>query len=87
MGFRDYQAHYRDIIIPDNSQKTVTAFNELWFIIGDPVGIQVSSYYGWFNVPASGITENSHMHRGEIIIKNPDTVVRRIKFIQFIIIN
>ena len=88
LGYRKYHIRYRDIAVLPNSNVIVPAYNELWFAIDDPVGIRIESGYGVYDTTGSDtLFENKHEHRGEILITNPDTGLRRIKFIQAIIVN
>jgi len=87
LGYKNYHIRYRDLSINENGSETIKAFNEIWFIIGDPPGLVVESGYGIFDSTGDYVFDNVHQHRGEIVIKNPDAEVKRIKFIQLIIIN
>ena len=87
LGYEKFYIRYRDITIPPFSSQSYSAFNELWLIVDDPPGLLVESEYGIFDSTGTYISDNSHEHKGEIIITNPDAESKRIKFIQVIIIN
>jgi hypothetical protein len=87
LGYHNYHVRYRDLSIKESSSEEIKAYNELWFIVGDPQGLVVESAYGLFDSTGEYVFDNVHQHRGEITITNPDAEVKRIKFIQLIIIN
>ena len=87
LGYHNYHIRYRDVSVKANAKVILAAFNELWFISGDPNGIKVESGYGMYDSTGVYVYDNTHQHRGEITITNPDTDNKRIKFIQVIIIN
>lgn len=88
LGYKRYHIRYRDLTLQPAANVLLAAFNELFFIVGDPPGILVESSYGIYDTADFAIEENVHQHRGEIVINNPDaTDYRRIKFIQVIIID
>jgi hypothetical protein len=47
----------------------------------------VESHYGIYDTTGDYLAESIHQHRGDIIITNPGTEDKRIKFIQVVIIN
>ena len=53
----------------------------------DPQGLVIESDYGIYDSSGAYSSDNSHEHKGEIIITNPDAENKRIKFIQIVIIN
>ena len=75
------------MVIEANDIQVIMAYNELYFIIDDPPGLVVESDYGLYDSTDDPIPDSVHQHRGEIIIHNPGTGKRRIKFIQIIIVN
>ncbi|MDB5274471.1 MAG: hypothetical protein JWO58_2838 [Chitinophagaceae bacterium] len=88
LGYKKYHIRYRDIAVLPNSRIIIPAYNELWFIIDDPAGIRVESGYGVYDTTGElNSFDNNHQHRGEILILNQDTDIRRIKFVQAIIVN
>ena len=88
LGYQAYHTSYRDLAVLPNSKVIIPAYNQLWFVVGDPSGVRIESGYGVYDTTGSETSfENTHQHRGEIILHNPDTGIRRIKFIQAIIIS
>lgn len=87
LGFTDYHLRYRDLMIGKQSSMTVTAWNELYFIVDDPPDVIVESDYGIYDSTENPVQENVHQHRGEIVIRNKSTKSKRIKFVQVIIVN
>lgn len=87
MGYSTYRIRYRDLMIKSGSNISVSAFNELWFIIDDPAGLLVESHYGIYDTTGDYLAESIHQHRGDIVITNPGTEDKRIKFIQVVIVN
>jgi hypothetical protein len=87
LGFRKYYLRYRDLTILPSSSLSFTAYNELWYIVDDPPGLIVESDYGIYDSTGDYLSDNSHEHKGEILISNPDAENKRIKFIQVVIIN
>lgn len=87
LGYSNYHIRPRDFMIKGNSMKTLTAYNELYFIVGEPQGLLIESDYGVYDSTGSFIEENACMHRGEINITNQDTDPKRIKMIQIIIVS
>jgi hypothetical protein len=87
LGFTDYHLRYRDLMIVKQSSMTVTAWNELYFIVDDPPDVIVESDYGIYDSTENPVEENVHQHRGEIVIRNKSSKSKRIKFVQVIIVN
>lgn len=87
LGYHNYRIRHRDITIRPQAEESIAAFNELWFIVDDPPGLLIESYYGIYDSTGEYLFDNAHQHRGEIIIVNPDSEFKRIKFIQVIILN
>lgn len=87
LGYHNYHVRYRDFTVKALGKMILPAFNELWFIAHDPPGLIVESGYGVYDSTGDYISDNTHQHRGEILITNPDNESKRIKFIQVIIVN
>ena len=87
LGHEAHRVRYRDLVIEGGSTLIIPAFNELYFIVDDPPGLIVESAYGMYDSTDDPLAENVHEHRGEIVITNPGTGRRKIKFIQVIIVN
>jgi hypothetical protein len=87
LEYKRYHEHHRDFIMDAESMLTIQAYNELYFIVDDPIGIIVASDYGMYDSTDEPLEENVHQHRGEIIIQNPGMEKRRIKFIHVIMVN
>lgn len=87
LGFSRYHERLRDLTLEPGSIMRVDAYNELYFIVDDPPGVIVESDYGRYDSSDAPVGESIHQHRGEIIIRNPGTEKRRIKFIQVIMIS
>jgi hypothetical protein len=87
LGFRNYHIRYRDLTIKAGAIQRIPAYTELWFITDDPSGLIVESDYGIYDTTGVYLSDNSHEHKGEIVIENPGGDNKRIKFIQVIIIN
>ena len=87
LGYHNFHIRYRDFTVKANSKTLIPAFNELWFIANDPPGLIVESVYGVYDSTGEYLLDNSHQHRGEILISNPEQENKRIKFIQVIIVN
>lgn len=87
LGYRKYHLRYRDVTILPLASQTFRAYNELWLIVDDPPGLVVESDYGIYDSTGDYISDNTHEHKGEINITNPDGENKRIKFIQVIIVN
>lgn len=88
LGFCNYHIRYRDRVINPFAPVEIPAYNELFFIVDEPVGLMVESDYGFYNPQFDPPLElNQHEHRGRIVITNTGTTPVRIKFIQVIIVN
>lgn len=87
LGYTIFHLRYRDLVIEAGSSVTIQAYNELYFIVDDPSGLVIESDYGLYDSSDDPLPDNIHQHRGEIVITNPGTASRRIKFIQVIIVN
>jgi hypothetical protein len=87
LGYSKYYVRPRDLLIKSLEEVVIPAYNELFFIVDEPLGLIVESDYGVYDSTENAVPENIHIHRGEIIITNPGDVNRRIKFIQAIIVN
>ena len=86
LGFTRYHLSYHDRTIKGGSSEKLYAYNQLWYVVDDPVGLVVESDYGIYDSTGAYIKSNVHEHRGEIIITNPDSTDKKIKMIQVIII-
>lgn len=82
-----WHVQYRDLALKALSKIEIPAFNELWFLVGEPIGIWIDSDYGVYDGSQINTHENAHEHRGLIIIENKSDQDMRIKFIQTIIVN
>lgn len=87
LGYSRHAIRYRDLVIDEAGTVRIPAYNELYFIVDDPPGLIVESDYGMYDTTDDPLPDNIHEHRGEIVIKNPGTGKRKIKFIQVIIIS
>lgn len=87
LGYNNYHLQFRDMVIKGNSKMILSAYNELYFIIDDPHGLQVESDYGVYDPVSGDVFDNIHQHKGEIIITNSEAANKRIKFIRVILIN
>lgn len=87
LGFSNYHIRYRNLLVLGISSLVVEAYNELYFIIGDPDNILIESDYGVYDSSEFYNGENIYQHRGEIVITNTSEPNQRIKFIQVIIVD
>lgn len=88
LGYSKYHFRYRDLLIEAGSMRIIDAYNQIFFLIGDPEGVLIESDYGMYDASGTnGIgTDNTHQHKGEIMISNPGAIARQVKFIQLIIV-
>jgi hypothetical protein len=87
LGYSNYHLRPRDLIIEAGGKVELPAYNELFFIVGEPPGVIVESDYGVYDSTDDPVLESIHVHKGEIKISNPGIEKRRIKLIQVIIVN
>lgn len=87
LAFSKYHERHRDFVLEAGSIIQVDAYNELYFIVDDPIGLVVESDYGMYDSTDNPLPENIHQHRGEIVIRNPGAGKRRIKFIHVILVS
>ncbi len=87
LGYKKYHIQYKDFFIRADSYTFIEAYNELYFVVGDPRGIVIESDYGIYNSTGQVLCDNEHQHKGEIILSNPGTEDKRVKFVQVIIVN
>jgi hypothetical protein len=87
LGYSKYHLRYRDLTIKQNSKVVINGWNNLFFLVDDPQGISIESEYGIYDTTGAYISDNAHLHRGEIEIANPQNCSIRVKFIQVIIIS
>jgi len=87
LGYTKYHIQYKDFFIRASSSTRIEAFNELYFVVGDPMGIVIESDYGIYNSTGAVLCDNEHQHKGEITLTNPGNDDKRVKFIQVIIVN
>lgn len=86
LGYSAYHIRHREFVLVESGNISINAYNEIYFIIDDPI-IRIESDYGIYNPVSPFIKENTYIHRGEIIISNPEAVIKRVKMIQVIIVN
>jgi hypothetical protein len=87
LGYNSYHSRYRDISLSSGGHVIIPAYNQLWFIVGDPSGVMIESDYGIYDSSGAYQSDNAHEHRGEIKLINHTNANKRVKFIQVIIIN
>ena len=87
LGYTNYHIQYKDFFIRAGSSTRIEAFNELYFVVGDPRGIVLESDYGIYDSTGQVLCDNEHQHKGEITLSNPGVEDRRVKFVQVIIVN
>jgi hypothetical protein len=87
LGYQNWHTRYRELTVLGTSKVSITAYNELWFIVDHPVGLIIDSDYGIYDSTGESSNENMHQHKGEITIENPESTPRKIIFIQVIIVN
>jgi hypothetical protein len=87
LGYRNYHIRYRDMNIKMESEIRIPAYTDLWFIVDDPLGFVIESDYGIYDTSGEFLFDNTHQHKGEILVKNVQLENKRIKFIQVIIVN
>ena len=87
LGFTNYHIRYRDFFIASKSSQSIDAWNELYFIVGEPQDILIDSDYGQYNTTISAQAENTYQHKGAITISNTADSGRRVKFVQVILVN
>lgn len=86
LGFSSWHLRYRDFMVQAASGFTIDAYNELFFIVGNPDDIIVDSDYGRYDSTGAYTGENTHQHRGLITVSNPTGSNKRVEFIQVIIV-
>lgn len=87
LGYKKFHIHYKDFFIRAQTSTRIEAFNELYFVIGDPQGIVIESDYGIYDSTGLVLCDNEHQHKGEITLLNPGNDDKRVKFVQVIIVN
>ena len=87
LGYTNYHIQYKDFFIRAASSTRIEAFNELYFVVGDPRGIVIESDYGIYDSTGLVLCDNEHQHKGEIILSNPGAEDKRVKFVQVIIVS
>lgn len=87
LGYQKYHIRYKDFNIPPSATMVLAAYNELYFVIGDPQDISIESSYGVYDTTGDPTASNVHEHRGEITVSNRGDEPRRVKFVQVIIVN
>jgi hypothetical protein len=86
LGYEKYHTVYRDITLKGNCTLSITAYNDLYFIVDSPQGIIIESDYGIYDSTGNYISEHAHIHRGELLLTNPSASNKRLQFIQVVII-
>lgn len=86
LGYSKYHLRYRDLAIAAGETITIAAYKDLFFITQNPQDVRIESDYGIYDTTGESIAENTYQHKGEILITNPTDSIKRIKFIQVIII-
>lgn len=87
LGYSKWLVRHRDLGLQAFTKLRFSAYNELFFVVGDPKGVEVESNYGLYTEGDSFLDENIHEHRGEILIQNTTDEPKRIKMVQVIIVN
>lgn len=87
LDYHKWHIQYRDLAVEPEGEVQIKAFNELWFIVGNPTGFVVDSEYGIYDGSQVARHEYAHEHRGLITVRNTTKEKLRITFIQTIIVN
>lgn len=85
-GFSKHRLVYQDLNLKAKDFLKLAAFNEIWFVLEVEEGISIRSDFGVYNYEDRELTENVHEHGDDIIIENTSNQVRKVKFIQVILI-
>lgn len=85
-GFSKHRLVYQDLNLKPRDFLKLAAFNEIWFVLDAEEGILIRSDFGVYNYGDRGLTENTHEHGDDIFIENISNEVRKVKFIQVILI-
>lgn len=87
LEFQKWHIQYRDLAVLPEDTFQIKAYNELWFIVGNPPNIIVESDYGTYDGSQISSHEYAHEHRGLITVRNTIKDKLRITFIQTIIVH
>lgn len=87
LGCLAYHIRFRDFGIGANDSLMLEAYNQLFFLVGSPQDIEIESLYGLYDSTGEAIAENTYQHKGEILITNHSDSLKRVRFIQVIIVN
>ncbi|MCU0430711.1 MAG: hypothetical protein MUF42_12170 [Cytophagaceae bacterium] len=87
LGYKNYHLQYKDLVLQGGETITIESYNELHYVVGDPMGVVMESDAGFYDSTGFNLCDNQHIHKGEIKISNPGTQQRRVKFVQAIIVH
>ena len=80
----NYIIRWRHFQVEANEVLLLDANNEYYLLINPTKGIEVSSKSGVFNLSDAAINEMQYEHKGKIQIKNNNTSIQLVLFIQVI---
>lgn len=86
MGYeeKDYIAKYDDVVCKASASIAIKGEAEFFYLIGEPLGITISSAFGVYDLGDTGINKQQHVHQGKIILQNNTLQTMQIKFIHVI---
>lgn len=86
-GFSKHRLVYQDLNFSPGQYLKMAAFNEIWFLLDAEEGILIRSDFGVYNYGDRELNENIHEHGDDIFIKNTSNQIRKVRFIQVILID
>jgi len=84
LGYPSWRLVHRELVLGPGDERTVQAYNEVWFLQRAGQGIRVSSGYGEYGHPDIG--ERQHEHGGQMVVANHSGKVARVEFVQTILL-
>ena len=84
-GFQNYRMVFQDLNLEPNQKIQLAAYNEIWFLIGAEEGVSISSDLGEYDYTNPVLSENIYEHADSITVKNKASGLRKVKFIQVIL--
>ncbi len=81
---KNYVARIEHLALQPSETKTISAYNEFYFLGEDTDNVQVSSETGVFDLSLRNANKMQYEHQGEITIKNYLSGINHLRFVQVI---
>ncbi len=81
---KNYYIRFRHLVLQPNEHVDIEAYNQFYIMVDEPVNINITSEFGFFDLSVDRTNEQLYEHQGYISIQNYSASVNHVRFIQVI---